>query len=80
MSLLWARCVFSFGYNVVGVMGGYMQTYYVFGGDIKRAAPVAAAIGSSFHVAGIIMSLAGLSIDRAPPRKAAHPRACVRAC
>jgi GPH family glycoside/pentoside/hexuronide:cation symporter len=57
MALLFARCVFSFGYNVVGVMGGYMQTYYVFGGDIKAAAPVAAAIGSSFHVAGIVMSL-----------------------
>ena len=57
MSLLCARAVFSFGYNVVGVMGGYMHTYYVFGGDIKRAAPIAAAIGSCFHIAAIIMSL-----------------------
>jgi GPH family glycoside/pentoside/hexuronide:cation symporter len=57
MSLLCARAVFSFGYNVVGVMGGYMHTYYVFGGDIKRAAPITAAIGSCFHIAAIIMSL-----------------------
>lgn len=57
MSLLCARGVFSFGYNVVGVLGGYMQTYYVLGGDIKRAAPIAAVIGSSFHIAAIIMSL-----------------------
>jgi len=57
MSLLCARGVFSFGYNVVGVLGGYMQTYYVLGGDIKRAAPIAATIGSSFHIAAIIMAL-----------------------
>ena len=57
MALLFARCVFSFGYNIVGVMGGYMQTYYVFGGDIKSAAPVAAALGTSFHIAGIVMAI-----------------------
>ena len=57
MSLLCARCVFSFGYNVVGVMGGYMHAYYVCGGDIKTSAPVSAAIGSAFHVAAIVMSL-----------------------
>ena len=57
MSLLWARCVFSFGYNVVGMLGGYMNIYYVFGGDIKGAAIVAAVLGSSFHVAAIVTSL-----------------------
>jgi len=57
MSLLCARGIFSFGYNVVGMLSGYMQTYYVMGGDIRRAAPMAATLGSSFHVAAILMSL-----------------------
>ena len=58
MALLWARCVFSFGFNVVGILGNYMYVYYVFAGDIKGSAFSAAVIGSCFHVAGIITSLA----------------------
>jgi GPH family glycoside/pentoside/hexuronide:cation symporter len=34
-----------------------MNMYYVFGGDLKAAAFVNAAIGSSFHVGGILTSL-----------------------
>ena len=58
MTLLWARCIFSFGFNVVGILGGYMYVYYVFAGDIKGSAFSAAVIGSGFHVAGIVTSLA----------------------
>jgi len=58
MALLWARCVFSFGFNLVGILGGYMYVYYVFAGDIKGSAVDAAVIGSCFHIAGIVTSLA----------------------
>jgi GPH family glycoside/pentoside/hexuronide:cation symporter len=57
MTLLWARCIFSFGYNLVGILGGYMYVYYVYGGDLKASAVRAAVMGSSFHIAGIITSL-----------------------
>jgi Na+/melibiose symporter-like transporter len=57
MALLWARCIFSFGFNVVGGLGGYMYVYYVWGSDLKGSAIPAAAIGSGFHIAGIITSL-----------------------
>ena len=57
MALLWARCIFSFGYNLVGVLGGYMYVYYVYGGDLKASAVKAAVMGSSFHIAGIVTSL-----------------------
>ncbi len=57
MALMWARCIFSFGYNLVGILGGYMYVYYVYGGDLKASAVKAAVMGSSFHVAGIITSL-----------------------
>lgn len=57
MALLLARGVYSFGFNVVGLLGGYMNIYYVFGGDIKKGAAVAATLGSSYHVAAIVTSL-----------------------
>jgi GPH family glycoside/pentoside/hexuronide:cation symporter len=57
MSLLLARSVFSFGYNLVGALGGYMYIYYVYGGDVKGSAINAAWLGSSFHVAAILTSL-----------------------
>jgi GPH family glycoside/pentoside/hexuronide:cation symporter len=58
MALLWMRSVFSFGANVVGILGAYMYTYYVFGGSIKAAAVGYAVVGSSYHVAAIVTSLA----------------------
>ena len=57
MALLIARCLFSFGYNIVGMFYSYMNTYYVFGGDIKRASVIAAVTGSSFHLVAILTSL-----------------------
>ena len=57
MALLWARCTFSFGFNVVGILSGYMYVYYVFAGDLKASAFAAAVIGSGFHLAGIVSSL-----------------------
>jgi GPH family glycoside/pentoside/hexuronide:cation symporter len=57
MSLLWARCLFSFGYQMVGLMGGYMNIYYVFGGDVHGSATVGAILGSGYHVAAIGTSL-----------------------
>ena len=57
VTLLWVRCVYSFCFNVVGMLGGYMMIYYVFGGDLKAAAIPAAILGSSYHVAAILTSL-----------------------
>jgi glycoside/pentoside/hexuronide:cation symporter, GPH family len=57
MSLLWVRCVFSFGYNIVGMLSGYMNIYYIFGGDIKAASVITAALGSLYHIAAIVTSL-----------------------
>ncbi|WP_175414812.1 MFS transporter [Nibricoccus aquaticus] len=56
-ALLGARFVSSFGYNIVGMLGIYMNTYYVFGGDLKGAAFAYGFLGSAFHVAAIVMSL-----------------------
>ncbi|MGC4074135.1 MAG: MFS transporter [Nibricoccus sp.] len=57
-ALLCARFVSSFGYNIVGMLGIYMNTYYVFGGDLKGSAFAYGFLGSAFHVAAIVMSLA----------------------
>jgi GPH family glycoside/pentoside/hexuronide:cation symporter len=58
MALLWVRGIFSFGTNVVGMLSGYMYIYYVFGGNIKAAAFGVATIGSCYHIAAILTSLA----------------------
>lgn len=57
LALLSARFVLSLGYNLVGMLGIYMNTYYVFGGDLKAAAWAYGFLGSSFHVAAILSSL-----------------------
>jgi GPH family glycoside/pentoside/hexuronide:cation symporter len=57
MALLAVRCIFSFGYNIVGMLSVYMITYYVFAGDIKGAAFYTAALGSGYHVAAMLTSL-----------------------
>jgi GPH family glycoside/pentoside/hexuronide:cation symporter len=57
VGLLLARCVFSFGFNVVGVLGNYIYVYLVFEGDVSGSAFYYSCIGSSYHVAALITSL-----------------------
>ena len=57
LSLLSARFVLSLGYNLVGMLGIYMNAYFVFGGDLKAAGWAYGFLGSSFHVAAILSSL-----------------------
>jgi glycoside/pentoside/hexuronide:cation symporter, GPH family len=57
MLLLGTRFVSSFGYNLVALMAAYMNTYYVFGGNIKEAFKAFAFIGSTFHIVAIVCSL-----------------------
>lgn len=56
-SLLGARFVASFGYNIVGMLGIYMNTYYVFGGDLKRGAWAYGFLGSAYQVTSIVMAV-----------------------
>lgn len=55
--VLFSRLVESFGYNIVGMFAVYMNSYYVFGGDLKRAAWVYGFMGSAFMVSAISCSL-----------------------
>jgi GPH family glycoside/pentoside/hexuronide:cation symporter len=48
-----ARTVYAFSYNLVGVLGLYLNYYYVFHGDIRRAAIMQGWNGTIFQVAGI---------------------------
>jgi GPH family glycoside/pentoside/hexuronide:cation symporter len=57
LALLGTRFVASFGYNLVGMLGIYMNTYYVFGGDLKASALAYGFLGSSFHVSAILTSM-----------------------
>ncbi|MFT3868767.1 MAG: MFS transporter [Nibricoccus sp.] len=57
LAMLSARFLASFGYNVVGMLGIYMNTYYVFGGDLKASSIAYGFLGSAFHVAALVMSL-----------------------
>jgi GPH family glycoside/pentoside/hexuronide:cation symporter len=57
LALLSARFVLSLGYNLVGMLGIYMNAYFVFGGDLKAAGWAYGFLGSSFHVAAILSSL-----------------------
>lgn len=57
MALLLARGAYSFGYNSVAMFSSYMNTYYVFGGDIKGASVVTAVVGTCFHISSIVVSL-----------------------
>jgi glycoside/pentoside/hexuronide:cation symporter, GPH family len=57
MRLLMARFTVSFSYNIVSVLAFYMNTYYVFGGDIKAASWAFGFVGSSYHVTAILASL-----------------------
>jgi len=57
LALLSARFVVSLGYNLVGMLGIYMNAYYVFGGDLKAAGWAYGFLGSSFHVSAVLTSL-----------------------
>lgn len=55
--VVFSRLVESFGYNIVGMFSVYMNNYYVFGGDLKRAAWVYGFMGSAFMISAICCSL-----------------------
>jgi len=58
LTLLAARFVVSFSYNIVSMLAFYMNVYYVFGGDVKGSAITFGFVGSAYHVAAILASLA----------------------
>ncbi len=53
MRLIIARTIASFCYTSVSLLGLYMNTYYVFGGDVKRGAWFYGFLGSAYMVAAI---------------------------
>lgn len=55
--LLGSRFLTSFCYNAVGMLGIYMNMYYIFGGDLKRAAIAYGFLGTSFLVSATLCSL-----------------------
>jgi GPH family glycoside/pentoside/hexuronide:cation symporter len=57
MLLLGARSLTSFCYNTVGMLGIYMNMYYIFGGDLKRAALAYGFLGTAFQVTATLSSL-----------------------
>lgn len=57
VTLLVARFIVSFSYNIVSMLAFYMNVYYVFGGDVKGSAIAFGFVGSSYHVAAILGSL-----------------------
>lgn len=57
MVLVAARFVSVFGYSLVGIMFLYMNNYYVFGGNLSKAAFALGVLGSSFQIAAIVSSL-----------------------
>ncbi len=56
-TVLGARFIFCFCYSMVGIMAGYMNVYYVFGGNRGEAFKAFGFIGSSFHVSALLASL-----------------------
>jgi len=58
LTLLAARFIVSFSYNIVSMLAFYMNVYYVFGGDVKGSAVAFGFVGSAYHVAAILASLA----------------------
>ncbi len=57
LRIIVARFIATFTYNIVGMFGIYMNTYYVFGGDLKAAAPVYGVLGSTYMISGALFSL-----------------------
>lgn len=56
-ALVFARFFYTFGYNVVGILALYMNTYYVFGGDVKTSSFAFGFLGGTYHLAGILVSV-----------------------
>jgi len=48
------RFGFWFCYSVVGLMGVYMNTYYIYGGHVKKAAATYAVLGSAYNIAAMV--------------------------
>ena len=57
LALLSVRFVLSFGYNLVGMLSIYMNTFFVFHGELRAAAWFYGFLGSSFHLTAIVSSL-----------------------
>lgn len=57
MTVLWSRFIFCFCFSIVGILSGYMNVYYVFGGDKEAGFAALRYIGSSYHVAALLTSL-----------------------
>jgi len=75
--LLGTRFVTSFCYNIVGMLGIYMNMYYVFGGDLKRAAIAYGFLGTSFQVSATVVALFVYPrLSRAFGKKATFQIAC----
>jgi len=53
-TVILVRCGFWFCYTVVGSLGVYMNTYFIYGGNVKRAAATYAVLGSSYMVASML--------------------------
>jgi len=70
MIVLSIKAFTFFCYSVVGAMGVYMNTYFVFGGDIKKAAPVYGVLGTSYAVAACTSFFIYPFIARALGKKA----------
>lgn len=56
-TLLAARTVHSFTYNIVSFLAFYMNVYYVFGGEVRKAGLALGVVGSSYHIAAALGSL-----------------------
>jgi len=57
MQLLCARGCFSFGYNIVALLGGYLYFYRVWNGRIGNGAVYFSAIASFFHITALTASI-----------------------
>ncbi len=57
LRLIVARVVFTFGYGIVGMLGVYLNTYYVFGGDVKAGGWFYGYLGTAYMVAAIGCSI-----------------------
>ncbi len=57
VTLLAARFITSFSYNIVSMLAFYMNVYYIFGGDVRGSAVAFGFAGSSYHVVAIVASL-----------------------
>lgn len=56
LKIVGVRFIGSFSYNLVGMLGLYLNTYYVFGGNIGEAAWVYGALGSGYMLSAILSS------------------------